>query len=63
MIIEEGTEIGQKTIIMAGDGRRLMKVKQFDTETKEATLYAMCVYDDKSKKPAIIGKCLNNVEY
>jgi len=58
MIIKEGTGIGLKTIIKANDGKKVMNVKQFDTETKEAILYAMCIYDDKSKKPAIIGECL-----
>jgi hypothetical protein len=58
MIIKEGTEIGTKAIIKASDGRMALNVKEFNTETKEAVLYAMVVHDDKSKRAAVIGKSL-----
>lgn len=55
---KEGTEIGAKTIIKANDGRVAMNVKEFNTETKEAVLYAMVLHNVKSKNPAIIGESL-----
>jgi hypothetical protein len=43
MIIEENTEMGANVNIVDGDGFKIMKVKWFDTETKEAEIYASLI--------------------
>lgn len=43
MIIAENTEMGANVNIVDGDGFKIMKVKWFDTETKEAEIYASLI--------------------
>jgi hypothetical protein len=60
MIIEAETELGRKTVIKTENGKIVSNAKKFNTETKEAVLYAMVMHDDGSKNPAIIGSNLFN---
>jgi uncharacterized protein YbaA (DUF1428 family) len=58
MIITDEMDIARNVVVKSPDGRMATNIKEFNTETEEAVIYAMIVYDDKSTKTGVIGKNL-----
>lgn len=58
MIIKETDDIARNILIVNALGKKIYKVKEFDTETKKAVMYAMILTDDSTPKVAIKGNSL-----
>ncbi len=62
MIIKEDTELGNKTEVRNPGGAIVAKLKEFDTITKRAIVYAQVIHNDNRRKVAILGENLTRGE-
>jgi uncharacterized LabA/DUF88 family protein len=56
MVIKEGDKNAARTVIKSSDGRIVRNIKQFNTKTKRAVVYATIIHDDGLSRVAVTGK-------
>lgn len=60
MIIREGTEIARLVVVKTPEGNTVSRIKEFDTITKKAIMYATIHYSNNCNKVAMLGESLMN---
>ena len=60
MVIKDGDINAVRTVIKSSDGRIARNIKQFNTKTKRAVVYATIIHDDELSRVAVIGKTLKD---